>query len=404
MVVENKHRLLILAFVTILSEVSSCKVNNPIYCDEDTACTHPMRTFCDIDGIHSASGGIRNTCITAPIDAGSPDAMEADAALPCFKRIAFVSERDGGPQIYTMTTQGDDIVRLTDTPKQKSGLQWSLDGNKIYYYDLVLDGDGATLTSEIRSVDVTSLDIQNITSFGISNAFVQSSNGLRIYYSDDNDDDFEIYSSNVDGSGVYKLTDNSIDDHLSDVSSNGEQILFWNDSNGMADVFVMNSDGSNQRNLSNHADIDYWSIWSRDSSFIGFISYRDGKLGLYSMNADGSGQQLVAEPDVRSILHGFWWDWSPTDDRILFVDRPDSQLGEIWVVNADGSNLTNLTNTPSAETWASWSPDGEQIAYQLGPNIGDIYIMNADGSGQTNLTDHPASDTAPAFSPCLPKP
>ncbi|MDT7947456.1 MAG: hypothetical protein RQ897_03795 [Thermoflexus sp.] len=85
--------------------------------------------------------------------------------------------------------------------------------------------------------------------------------------------------------------------------------------------------------------------------------------------------------------------------RIAFASKRDGNW-EIYVMNADGSGQTNLTNNP-AEGWRpAWSPDGRHIAFtSYRDGNGEIYVMNADGSGQTNLTNNPAEDGIPAWSP-----
>jgi dipeptidyl aminopeptidase/acylaminoacyl peptidase len=77
---------------------------------------------------------------------------------------------------------------------------------------------------------------------------------------------------------------------------------------------------------------------------------------------------------------------APTITRIAFVSDSDGN-GEINVMNADGSGLANLTNSPAFDSRPAWSPDGSRIAFVSGF---DIYVMNADGSGLTRLTDNPA--------------
>ncbi|MGB9723151.1 MAG: TolB family protein, partial [Chloroflexia bacterium] len=72
----------------------------------------------------------------------------------------------------------------------------------------------------------------------------------------------------------------------------------------------------------------------------------------------------------------------------------------IYVMNADGSGVTRLTNHPAGDKHPAWSPDGKKIAFQSERSGGtDIYVMNADGSGVTRLTNHPAYDGEPSWSP-----
>ncbi|GIS68178.1 MAG: hypothetical protein CM1200mP7_1270 [Chloroflexota bacterium] len=69
-------------------------------------------------------------------------------------------------------------------------------------------------------------------------------------------------------------------------------------------------------------------------------------------------------------------------------------------MNADGSNLTNLTNNAADDTRPSWSPGGTKIVfYTTRDDAGEIYVMNADGSNLTNLTNNAAADDYPSWSP-----
>jgi Tol biopolymer transport system component len=69
-------------------------------------------------------------------------------------------------------------------------------------------------------------------------------------------------------------------------------------------------------------------------------------------------------------------------------------------MNADGSDLQRLLNSPAKDLWPSWSPDGAQIAFQSDRD-GDweIYVMDADGSNQQQLTDNKVKDSEPAWRP-----
>jgi uncharacterized repeat protein (TIGR01451 family) len=128
---------------------------------------------------------------------------------------------------------------------------------------------------------------------------------------------------------------------------------------------------------------------------IAFASQREGNYEVYVMNADGSGQtNLTNSP-------GFDADpvWSPDGDTLAFASDRDGNE-QIYVMHADGSGPTALTSSPAADLQPTWSPDGSKIAFAtLRDGNYEVYVMNADGSGQMNLTNNPANDLEPAWSP-----
>ena len=69
-------------------------------------------------------------------------------------------------------------------------------------------------------------------------------------------------------------------------------------------------------------------------------------------------------------------------------------------MNADGTELTRLTNDSGVDAFPAWSPDGRRIAFQPDrTGNGDIYSIDIDGSGLMRLTDDRGQDGAPAWSP-----
>jgi len=128
---------------------------------------------------------------------------------------------------------------------------------------------------------------------------------------------------------------------------------------------------------------------------IAFVCALPGKLDICVMNADGS--DLVNLTDAEGIDENAAW--SPDGMRIAFRSSR-SGGSDIYLMNADGSGLIRLTDDPGFDGAPIWSPDGTKIAFSTnrdGDN--EIYVMNADGSGETNLTNHPATDVWPAWSP-----
>jgi hypothetical protein len=73
--------------------------------------------------------------------------------------------------------------------------------------------------------------------------------------------------------------------------------------------------------------------------------------------------------------------------------RPAGVGAEIYSMDADGSNQTNLTNETLDDQYSAWSPDGTQIAYTQFGNDAEIFVMNADGSNQHDLSKTPRRRT-----------
>ena len=120
------------------------------------------------------------------------------------------------------------------------------------------------------------------------------------------------------------------------------------------------------------------------------------------MNADGSNQTNISNDQMDNYPS-----WSPDGSKIAFCSQRFSFNNDIfstnidlYVMNADGSNRTNITNNPESVNSPSWSPDGSQIAFSsyIDGNS-EIYVISADGSNQTNLTNDLEYDGMPSWSP-----
>ena len=90
--------------------------------------------------------------------------------------------------------------------------------------------------------------------------------------------------------------------------------------------------------------------------------------------------------------------------KIAFSSFRDGNY-EIYVMDADGSNQTNISNTSSHDIYPAWSPDGNHIAFTAWRDgNAEIYLMDEDGSNQTNISNNSSNDDSPAWSPELPEP
>jgi len=131
------------------------------------------------------------------------------------------------------------------------------------------------------------------------------------------------------------------------------------------------------------------SLDGRGDGTIAFYSDRDGNPEIYVMNADGSDLRRLTDNDATDQAPA----WSPDGTQIAFVSDRDGNR-EIYVMNADGSEPQRLTDNPAYESHPAWSPDGTQIAF-ISERDGnrEIYILDADGSNVQRLTSWPRITT-----------
>ena len=244
---------------------------------------------------------------------------------------------------------------------------------------------------------------------------VYSPDGSKIAFNRNIGFTTDIYVMNADGTNVVALTtatpqlDFSINVHPS-WSPDGSKIAFTSNRNGQrkSEIWVMNANGTGLVQLTTNIQlgtdgggpvfsVDGAPAWSPDGSRIVFYSTRDGLADteLYVMNADGSNQTRLTDniADDRNPA------WSPDSQRIAFDLNGTSNIG-LNIINRDGSNLVNVVHDGFNP---SWSPDGGRFVFTaLDPNNDfkpAVYTINVDGTNKTKLTNNFSSSRAPSWAP-----
>jgi len=153
-----------------------------------------------------------------------------------------------------------------------------------------------------------------------------------------------------------------------------------------ATLYSINEDGTDRMVLANEGLlVNSEARWAPDGSRIAFLSIRDGDQEIFVMNADGSDETNV----TRNESDDFQPRWSPDGTALLFSSESAGGTSEIFRMDPNGSNLTQLTFMQNAGS-ADWSGDGSKVIFRVHGAIGapsGVFIMNPDGSNIVQLLE-----------------
>lgn len=218
------------------------------------------------------------------------------------------------------------------------------------------------------------------------------------------DGDYAIFGADADGKHVRRLTKEKGDPSTPAGlffqiepawSPDGLRIVFVSARDEVAHLFVMNPDGTGTRRVTNTKKNDGRASWSPDGKQLVF-----GREGaLFRMPAAGG-------PAVR-VGRGFGSASDPVyspDGKLIAYDyrKPGFSIREVYVMNADGTGVRQLTKLRQVSGLPEWSTDGARIAFQSNAR-GDhyeIYTIRLDGTGLEQVTGSTTTDTIqPAYAP-----
>ncbi|MGQ0557237.1 MAG: TolB family protein [Nitrospiraceae bacterium] len=198
-------------------------------------------------------------------------------------------------------------------------------------------------------------------------------------------DDYDVYSVNLEGQDLQKLTASPGYDAEATISPDGKTIVWTSVKDGDLDLYTMNLDGSNVRRLTDDVGYDGGAFFSPDSKQVVYraahptdpsevAKYKEllaqrliepGQLEIFVMNADGSGKKQVTTTGASNFSPYF----HPDGKRIIFSSNIETR-GEggrpsfhLYLVGDDGTGLERLTTEGHFNSFPMFSPDGKRLVW-----------------------------------------
>jgi Tol biopolymer transport system component len=305
--------------------------------------------------------------------------------------IAFVRE-DPNPadlnaavDLWVVRSNGRGLRKLVGTPGWDESPAWSPDGRRIAFTKSIYEpGEPEDI---LKSIDIWTARADgraqgNLTRDGSASSPAWSPGGATVAFARGNG----VFVVRRDGSRKRHVGRRS-DPTKPAWSPDGRRIAFVTP----GELWIARADGGGQRLVARGAWSDTRAVWSSDGRLLAYAGGRGRASGVFVVPSAGGRPRLLSRHDESAA-------WSPDGRRLALVRPGTPREAGIFLADPDGRARKRLTR--GLDTEPAWSPNGRTIAFRRGLLVGDVYVVNADGSKLRNLTRTPKLDERePAWRP-----
>lgn len=282
-------------------------------------------------------------------------------------RIAWSSDLDFFFNIFIMETDGSNVDQLTTFGPGLTRPSWSPDGRRLIYHSLF--GDILTIS------DDGDWDVLILSEFFNVLEPAWSPDGTQIAFQSFEDLTPAIYTMDLDGGNRTRLTDSIDYEDFPSWSPDGSQLAFTREVDEFNHLFIINADGTDERQLTFGSDSNYFAQWSPGGTQIVYQSAAFGEFfQLNLINVDGTGEVVLMTDGGNAPS------WSLDGDRIVYSSFADLVQPDIFVIDADGSNNTQLTFGLEFDWGPSWAPR------KAGVKVSESSVLIPDAASLSLLT------------------
>lgn len=292
------------------------------------------------------------TSVTSTSISEAAETSETSQMVSTTPEIVFSASNSGQSTIYICKPDGSNLTALLEGGIYTSP-SWNKEHSKIVFTSIdPASGISSLYIFDMKSKSKTLL----LERFSPRDPSFSPDDNIVVFadFAVDGFENSDIYTINIDGSNLNKLTDNPAKDYFPKYSPDGKTIVFSSERDGNIQLYTMDNAGENEKRLMENEFVDNIGNFSPDGHNIIFNSDRGGNSDIYKISSDGTGEP---QNITNNSAGNYDACYSPDGNMIVYrsnKDLEDSMSYDIFVISSDGSNQVNIT--PDLKNTNEFSP------------------------------------------------